>query len=780
MHAIRLHSFCSASFTLAGQLWSCVVPRNRLGTGASGAPRVGPDICYASSRTAAMGIRYASRPRQHSWICTILAPPCRKLLDEYLQLQREARWASRGRSTAGGVGRVPTTTSRAPFTAPRVRVTGRRSWDNHLKLRRMQRHRPNNRLLGECGHSLHRKCRSSLPSLREHALGGAGRGTADNPALEAAQPPRGYRSAGEADGRLVRGEAHSCAARCAAAGGSPATECDGPLGQHAQPHRKADDQGLAQPNYSVGPGTRSGAAVAACPSRADEDLGCLHPVVVGGPGEGLGSTRAADGATARAGNASSRESCAGAEGHPVFDYGCGGRSLRRRRQRGRSNVYRIGRCQHSAGAEETAHDAGGIAWPSPSGRAGWHSQAPQGGCSGQGRTGSGRFVRCGRRWRAGFGLLAPQLGCTSFPTWSRPVARKGIGWLREQPCYAASPRGDFEAEVQAAILDSHAAAGVWDDYKSPLVASLLASIWHLQVDLQGSTIPSNSSAMFPAPFIAEWGFDDECYLKRDKNGLCTGRLCASLHGQSKRVEQVCPGALARLAPSSFTDAEPRESFCEVSDVQMGLLVQRFVHSGDAPGRPAECEALSVCNTSGTEASIYQPLVKGGFCRSFPGCPPPGRVSCLRSASGPRRRFARTVSFNPAVSFWFPEAHQLRLGQTLCPRSYRQNSGRANDHQGPPGALPQAEHVGLRSPLQIHALPCSPGFVPDPACAVPALLNGALPDPLLKVDTSALASCHLPFAAPSHHGVERNAIPELRFAPFLLTGSAECCLPRRGI
>ena len=392
-----------------------------------------------------------------------------------------------------------------------------------------------------------------------------------------------------------------------------AGQCSRAPCQSGRCSRQASYQEPAQPNASTRTCKTASAANTTGQGRAVTFVVSLCQRIASSLGKGRCSAREPHGPVARTGSQSGGKGAAGPESHSGLEQGrCGDSGERRGRY---SSGRPLGRLPDPTNSEEAQNDLAGAQKSDAGNRACRHAQkARQGNHEKRGGRGTwwSLFRYCGYASLAS----APQLGCTSSPSWCFPTANTGVGELREQPACEASARKDFARQVDEACLCSRHSVVFRTDYKSPYQAQLVAHVWHLLVNLQDGLFFCEADAMLPEVFRREWGHSEDCddELKRDMMDIASARRGTALHGQFKRVE---------------------------SHVQM-------LRSVEACSKLSHVSCSQPCTPVGP--------VKGGFCRPFPDL-----VSSLLQARPGRSRVpGRKVSFCDKVAFWFPSGAQLTL------------------------------------------------------------------------------------------------------------------------
>ena len=336
-------------------------------------------------------------------------------------------------------------------------------------------------------------------------------------------------------------------------------------------------------------------------------------------------------------------------------------------------------------------------------------------------------------------LAAPQLGCTSVTLcpveWS-PVDALTV---KDQPPALApgswTPHEDWTSQLP--LLHSSKRE---KRYKSPLMAQLLASIWHWGVLTEEQGVPFDPAAFFPSLFVYEW----------------------ESRRQARYRKQLCDESFLAYVPHPSTDTRGGAGGL------MGNLL-----SVEPPLRSLAGFELELCKKHGASDAVGFP--DGHSCTAcrLHCTKSNARPSCLRSAGRPpcRGLNRRKVSFDFAISFWFPAPNQLCLSDLVCsspvgfvsgsspnPISAGCPSGIASTHSDVQPCLSVAlcSGVGIRSPLDPAPLGASLNrvinFADGSADVGRSIASSATPDCLtlvrlcsqgLPVDSDIFGTCRCP-------------------------------------
>ena len=317
--------------------------------------------------------------------------------------------------------------------------------------------------------------------------------------------------------RQGKGSCQSQRARCLghAAGDTLAATCHAHPAESGNRFEPAGHQEHPCPDRPTWSGQRSNHSAPAGQISTGEILGQLHRGIAAGPRERGSTARGTHEQVPRVGKPCHREGQGSAKCYRSPLQGGSGFGSCHRRARGHAGSG--GRtCRRHGTAptspEKVEDDPGGPLQTDASSRNRDTQEANQtrAGSRPVGRS-PGRRID-GSSIRSSFGphrsflaflFAAPQLGCTTYsfrgPTWS-PV--DGIGqW--EQPDPRVPTRASMPDHVTETCLSYAHSVTALADYKSPYVATLLASLWHLFVDYQDSLLAPGPDP-FPAAFSEEW------------------------------------------------------------------------------------------------------------------------------------------------------------------------------------------------------------------------------------------------------------------------------------
>ena len=220
-------------------------------------------------------------------------------------------------------------------------------------------------------------------------------------------------------------------------------------------------------------------------------------------------------------------------------------------------------------------------------------------------------------------------------------------------------------------------------YKSPLMAQLLACIWHWAVSVEEYDVLFDAAALFPCRFRGEWDPTD-----REDCSFGSKDIAALLEGVPRPSVDTWSGA--RQCMDSLLPVEP--SLWSPAGLE-------FEH----PKKSSAQNRGSPCTAAGFACTAMR--------------------SCLRSASPvsacslPRHR---CVAFSFAVSFWFPAPDQIVLlpADSQC----RSSVGLVPELSFDGGCC--SSSVGFVSELSPAILHCpTPVHVPEPGVLV---LSSGLP------------------------------------------------------